>query len=656
MHPLLNLANIDTLPPQPRERAKAAASGARDAVNYFFPLLQRMPGEAARPLVSVYYAALDPAPISQLERRLRTGRDSDLDAVADHVGLIDRVYQSLLILVLQKVVVPGCFIDLWARIFPWDNAIHAFLRDRDLLTPEGAKQVYGNIAALMTVIWQHSEDDFRGKLHSDSPGLGLLVGGVWKALVEAKYLEGLHNSGFHLTRDFGRNLWGSTERMHELVRGVGNRYSTLGVLLREHIKLAIPSATSQVDDMAMRITYGATELLTIGASSPETTVEFTRAVLEAGIVPVIVAAAFALGNREGGLARESQWNIFNFLRVAFVTKDAARWISEALDANFFPALFLFTGRRRETGSAVKFEEETLRALLDDILPGFTLHFSVLMQLRFSLDAVQQQLDARNFFKDAESLDAWHAFTELVTERTRLAEAFKATLDVDLLRACNNATCKKKGQTGDLKRCARCQTAIYCSKECQAADWKKRHKLECGKPPATSSLTAAQLAQYRAHDTAFLQTLILSDLVSASSRAILAPGLLREYHHDAEGPVYLLLDYTAKHGRCTVSIARTSPEAANGAPSANVQTIFARMHAGPGVPDRNGRWWKLTMAAAKFALGVEAKRVAGLIPAAAVEVDYAEWADEMKVDRGMGAEMQRLVGVVGALSFSQVRCA
>ncbi|KAI0533239.1 putative MYND domain protein [Xylaria digitata] len=43
------------------------------------------------------------------------------------------------------------------------------------------------------------------------------------------------------------------------------------------------------------------------------------------------------------------------------------------------------------------------------------------------------------------------------------------------RTCNN--CKKA--SSELKRCAKCSTTLYCSRDCQKADW-KTHKKICGK--------------------------------------------------------------------------------------------------------------------------------------------------------------------------------
>lgn len=46
-----------------------------------------------------------------------------------------------------------------------------------------------------------------------------------------------------------------------------------------------------------------------------------------------------------------------------------------------------------------------------------------------------------------------------------------------------ATCSKtSSETENLKRCAKCQTTWYCSRECQKKDW-KAHKKVCSKQAA-----------------------------------------------------------------------------------------------------------------------------------------------------------------------------
>eukprot|EP01025_Chloroclados_australasicus_P010556 TRINITY_DN14325_c0_g1_i4.p3 TRINITY_DN14325_c0_g1~~TRINITY_DN14325_c0_g1_i4.p3 ORF type:complete len:142 (+),score=10.49 TRINITY_DN14325_c0_g1_i4:113-538(+) len=45
------------------------------------------------------------------------------------------------------------------------------------------------------------------------------------------------------------------------------------------------------------------------------------------------------------------------------------------------------------------------------------------------------------------------------------------------RRCENATCDKGVDDSHLRKCKACSCVMYCSKECQRADW-KRHKIEC----------------------------------------------------------------------------------------------------------------------------------------------------------------------------------
>ncbi|KAK8816076.1 MYND-type zinc finger protein [Blastocystis sp. ATCC 50177/Nand II] len=51
--------------------------------------------------------------------------------------------------------------------------------------------------------------------------------------------------------------------------------------------------------------------------------------------------------------------------------------------------------------------------------------------------------------------------------------------MNAVRTCSNPNCgNTESKPGEFKKCSRCKTACYCSKECQLEHWKNGHKKEC----------------------------------------------------------------------------------------------------------------------------------------------------------------------------------
>jgi hypothetical protein len=70
----------------------------------------------------------------------------------------------------------------------------------------------------------------------------------------------------------------------------------------------------------------------------------------------------------------------------------------------------------------------------------------------------------------------------------------------------------EGVTGysELKRCAACRVARYCSKDCQTKDWKERHKRACKAVPVFQKLV---LIDYSKCDNRAFLRLTQADLVT-----------------------------------------------------------------------------------------------------------------------------------------------
>ncbi|KAF7327100.1 MYND-type domain-containing protein [Mycena kentingensis (nom. inval.)] len=682
MHECFNWDNIQKLPPPQRARAKAAADGSLEDANFFFQVILSSPTPSQRILLPIYWVILDNKPIPTLLRQIKSRNPEILDRVADSVLLVAQgALRSVNFLILAKAATPDCFADLWPRLYPWLQALNTLLQTPtadqagSILPPESTKELYSAMASTLTLLWQHADGSFRQYIHDEAQGLGVVVGGIWKALVRFRYPEGVHNSAFHLARDFGRNLWGSANRMAELVEGVGGRVSTIGALLVEHIQLAISRANGRVEDRDIRIVFPASDILAVASVSSETTIAFTQAALEAGIVPAAATAAFALGNHpNAAFARSGVANFLTFLRAAFLVKDPARWMAQALRASLLPVVLLFVRGCKNDGPGredTAYYLKTIRECLADSLPAMTMRFSVLMQLRVSLEQLRRQLDVNAFFPQGELRDLWERFLQLAGERISLAERFKDAFGAEDLTACSNDSCKGKCKPEDLKRCARCHTSAYCSKECQAADWKKRHKAECGKQQklltSGEELSEVQLMRFRTQDANFMQALVLSDLAAPAVSSILGPALVRAYHTHTPGVInanpHILLDYTALATGVQPSVCgpSTLPEGCpfGGTPgSAKMQVVFVKLRA---LGDSaSAHWMKIVLAADRFACGVDARRVAsgigqGKPEDAGGDVDYVRsWAEgtSSSGDESTSAPakgMDELVGLVGSLS-------
>lgn len=89
-------------------------------------------------------------------------------------------------------------------------------------------------------------------------------------------------------------------------------------------------------------------------------------------------------------------------------------------------------------------------------------------LRESQEALAKAMIYNTLWQRGES-------TEFKVETGTVDEADMISTGIEKCRYCSNTT-GEEGKT--LLRCTRCRFAMYCSRECQKADW-KAHKILCG---------------------------------------------------------------------------------------------------------------------------------------------------------------------------------
>ena len=64
-------------------------------------------------------------------------------------------------------------------------------------------------------------------------------------------------------------------------------------------------------------------------------------------------------------------------------------------------------------------------------------------------------------------------------------------DAEELRLCSHARCgRRETRRHEFRRCSVCGSANYCSRACQALDWKRAHRGRCGAAAAAARWLAA----------------------------------------------------------------------------------------------------------------------------------------------------------------------
>ncbi|KAK7007671.1 hypothetical protein R3P38DRAFT_3212106 [Favolaschia claudopus] len=146
-------------------------------------------------------------------------------------------------------------------------------------------------------------------------------------------------------------------------------------------------------------------------------------------------------------------------------------------------------------------------------------------------------------------ERWSAFMTLVRSRLELLPKFSSP-SVSSTRACDNIECPiLRVDKSELRRCARCHIALYCSKDCQKLAWMVHgHRERC------QGLTSHSKSDNR--DTRFKFSITLREYKANKLHILLQQlgFILRNGNTD----FCVVMDYDG--GRCTSSVTAIDPRA------------------------------------------------------------------------------------------------
>ncbi|KAG6331100.1 hypothetical protein ID866_7987 [Astraeus odoratus] len=194
-----------------------------------------------------------------------------------------------------------------------------------------------------------------------------------------------------------------------------------------------------------------------------------------------------------------------YIRAYVEVTDGLQWVKQVVETGILEALLLIEPYMKYMSEPDDWEP--LHLLLREIIPRYTIYRSLLKLMVKSLKEIETADLYGKIQKDTPLWDSWGAFDDEVQWKVGLLDT---DADQRHIHSCQNIKCGKSGLAGTFKQCAGCLHVYYCSKECQAYDWKHgSHQSYCHNIQARRA--NQQEARISAHDLRFFDSVVNNDL-------------------------------------------------------------------------------------------------------------------------------------------------
>ncbi|KAJ6535235.1 hypothetical protein DFH09DRAFT_1369644 [Mycena vulgaris] len=201
-----------------------------------------------------------------------------------------------------------------------------------------------------------------------------------------------------------------------------------------------------------------------------------KALLSNGIVAGLVAAISALdgvvltGNE---LTAPTIRFCFDELLKYLLTPPGYPWVTEALEAGLLQVIVSYGATANPDASDACSVYPHIQQLLGAILPGALVYHRSVTQIKQSF----KDIKVSSAFKISPVFEAWEVLVALIETRVGVLDSWNAR-DRQRSAACDNMNCGKIDQKDKFGRCAECRAVHYCSRKCQASDWRNGHRDVC----------------------------------------------------------------------------------------------------------------------------------------------------------------------------------
>ncbi|KAJ7642495.1 hypothetical protein DFH06DRAFT_609198 [Mycena polygramma] len=198
---------------------------------------------------------------------------------------------------------------------------------------------------------------------------------------------------------------------------------------------------------------------------------FCAALLHRGIIPSTIVLISAFCNYTELPPMATLDKCLLLLVQILDSAEGYRHLPTALEAGLLKCLIYMADLD------YRFTEAYLTAFWDEVLPSSLVYYHVLSHMERALSEAKKMAKSSNF-KSSPKFAAWKKFKELATQRLEVLAQFDSPGYVTQ-RACENMKCNRICEKVHFRRCSGCQSAYYCSAQCQRSDWSSGgHRESC----------------------------------------------------------------------------------------------------------------------------------------------------------------------------------
>ncbi|KAF7341407.1 MYND-type domain-containing protein [Mycena venus] len=533
IHDALHLRNTSRLPPFFRRIALAAANGSLEDLSRVYAFIQNplIPPQEADLLLPVVYVLLNPSLIPQgdtLDRIIITET-----ILPSPIGCAAMALTILGALRRVSSIIQEISFDLWPRVWPWMQFLDTYLQYLPGWTAPGVQSA---VLVHYPILLSFCDHPLTSSIVLATPGVRIVLTHGWMALLDTDTIA-TPEAAIDLVKTLSHDVADRTN-FEEIISAVGGSYDNLTSLMLKHISLAL---SFPEPDMRVRLlTYILHFLQAAGVNEG-----FPPTLVSRKIITTLLSTLDALTNTTEILTGAGIIRGLAVLAGCLQIEPVYLRVTEAVRAGLLRVIISCAVKDIQMpGGDVPHE---LEWLVIRFLPRTLVFHGVVAAMRDSLSDTRTAAEIPEF-KTTPLFPHWIALDRSVDDRVGVLNSWESA-GRPWSAVCENTVCGAIKSMKGFNRCAGCESVLYCSSECQRADWRTSHREVCKLllPHRPYSFDG----RFPRRARAFVRALLDADHRRLKFQTSYDIVLFMHSHPDAPDAFFVQFDYT--NGRASTSV-------------------------------------------------------------------------------------------------------